>query len=62
MQSGRGPGAVNASTFGVHGFEAFYDVAVTPWTYLTPDIRIVQTGKQRADTSLVLGTRMEHKF
>lgn len=51
------------------GFEAFYNVALTPWLLLTPDIQVIgPTQKQRAlglvqreavDTAVVLGFRIQ---
>jgi len=36
------------------GLEAFYDVAITPWLFLTPDLQVL-TGAQKKTTSLVQG-------
>lgn len=54
------------------GFEAFYNVALTPWLLLTPDIQVIgPTQKQRVislldrksvDTAVVLGFRMQVVF
>jgi porin len=54
------------------GFEAFYNVALTPWLLLTPDIQVIgPSQKQRVislldrksvDTAVVLGFRMQLVF
>ena len=54
------------------GFEAFYNVALTPWLLLTPDIQVIgPTQKQRivglrsresVDTAAVLGFRVQLVF
>jgi porin len=54
------------------GFEAFYNVALTPWLLLTPDIQVIgPTQKQRAlglveresvDTAVALGFRVQVIF
>jgi len=44
------------------GFEAFYEIALTPWMHLTPDIQVVQPSQQNVDTATVLGVRLELKF
>ena len=37
-----------------YGFEAFYDLAITPWLELTPDIQIVR-GAQKDEVSIGTG-------
>jgi carbohydrate-selective porin OprB len=37
-----------------YGFEAFYNVAITPWLQLTPDIQIVR-GAQKDEVSIGTG-------
>jgi porin len=54
------------------GFEAFYNVALTPWLLLTPDIQVIgPTQKQRVislrdrksvDTAVALGFRLQVVF
>ena len=36
------------------GLEAFYNIAITPWLLLTPDLQVL-TGAQKKTTSLVQG-------
>ena len=54
------------------GFEAFYNVALTPWLLLTPDLqvigpaskrqRILQRERESVDTAVVMGFRMQVVF
>jgi porin len=45
-----------------HGVEAFYNVGVTPWFHITPDLQVVLPGQQRANTALVLSLRAKIDF
>jgi porin len=59
-----------------YGFEAFYNVAITPWLLLTPDIQIVRGAQKHKlthsplpvlsnesiDTSITLGLRLQMVF
>ena len=44
------------------GFEAFYEIAITPWILFTPDIQIIDASQESVDTSVVLGARLTMKF
>jgi porin len=50
------------------GLEAFYDIAITPWLQLTPDIQVIRPAQQetlsREDvhTATVLGLRLRMVF
>ena len=37
-----------------YGFEAFYDVAITPWLLLTPDLQVIR-GAQKDTVNIVQG-------
>jgi len=52
-----------------YGFEAFYNVAITPWLQLTPDIQVIRPAQKRVaangkgiDTASVLGFRLQMVF
>jgi len=56
-----------------YGFEAFYDVALTPWMQLTPDIQVIRPAqrdvftlvplsRQGIDTATVFGVRLQMYF
>lgn len=40
----------------------FYNVGVTPWCHITPDLQIVVPGQKRADTLLGFGLRARIDF
>jgi porin len=44
------------------GVEVFYNVGVTPWFHITPDLQVVLPTRERVDTSLVLGLRAKVDF
>ncbi len=44
------------------GIEFYYNVAVTPWFHLTPDLQIIEPARPRADTALVFGLRAKADF
>ncbi len=53
------------STLGFHdtqGFEAYYNVYVTPWAQLTPNFQIVRPSQQRVETAYVVGFRLRLVF
>ena len=39
------------------GVELYYNIAVTPWCQITPDVQMITPFRDRADTSLVFGLR-----
>jgi porin len=39
------------------GGELFYNVAVTPWLHVTPDVQVIDSALPRVDTAWVLGIR-----
>ena len=47
------------------GFEAFYNIAITPWLQLTPDIQVIRPAQEvtisgeNVDTATVLGFRLQ---
>lgn len=42
--------------------EAFYDIAISPWLHLTPDLQWVQPSQERVDASLIFGVRLTTTF
>lgn len=44
------------------GFEAFYNIAITPAVHLTLDLQVVQPVQTRLDTTVVLGLRSGFEF
>lgn len=45
-----------------HGVEAYYNVAVTPWCQITPDLQVITPFRDRATTSLLFGLRAKIDF
>ena len=74
MENPRFRGPLRTRTFlrDEWGFEAFYNVALTPWMLLTPDIQVVRGAQKRratglltrksVDTATVLGVRLQLIF
>jgi porin len=44
------------------GVELYYNVQVTPWCQITPDIQIMNPFLTRADSSLLFGLRAKIDF
>ena len=44
------------------GVEAFYDIALTPWLHLTPDVQWIQPSQDRVDDSWIVGIRLYMAF
>jgi len=69
-----GPFATREFLRNEYGFEAFYDIALTPWMQLTPDIQVIRPSqknvvtvgippsRQGIDTATVLGVRLQMQF
>ena len=45
-----------------HGVELYYNVAITPWCQITPDVQVITPFRGRADTSLLCGLRAMINF
>ena len=45
-----------------HGFEAYYNIALTPATRLTLDCQVLDSPAPRVDTAVVLGMRFNATF
>jgi porin len=45
-----------------HGVELFYNVAVTPWCHISPDLQVVLPGRERVDNLLFFGLRAKIDF
>lgn len=41
------------------GVELYYNIAMTPWFHITPDLQVVNPTRQAVDTALVLGLRTQ---
>jgi porin len=52
-----------------YGFETFYNIAITPWMQLTPDIQVIRpaqkeviASREKVGTATVLGLRLQMVF
>ena len=58
-----GPAAITRSLLrDEQGFEAYYNIAVTPWMKLTPNIQIVRPAQEDVDTATILAARLQLIF
>jgi len=48
----------------VQAIELYYNIEVTPWLHITPDLQIIDnpTGSKSVDTAVVAGVRMHMEF
>jgi Carbohydrate-selective porin, OprB family len=44
------------------GLEAFDNIAVTNWLYVTPDIQVIEPAGSRSDTAFITGVRVQTRF
>ncbi|QDT02465.1 Carbohydrate-selective porin, OprB family [Rubripirellula lacrimiformis] len=44
------------------GMEMFYNVAVTPWLHVTPDLQVIEPANRRFDTATTVGLRTQIIF
>ncbi len=44
------------------GLELYYNLAVTPWFHLTPDLQIISPARKSVDTTVVAGLRVRIDF
>ena len=40
-----------------HGVELYYNMAITPWCQITPDLQVITPFRDRAAASLICGLR-----
>jgi porin len=45
-----------------HGIELYYNIAVTPWCQLTPDLQVITPFRDQAETALIVGLRAKCDF
>jgi porin len=44
------------------GVELYYNVAVTPWCQVTPDLQVIAPFRDGVDTALLFGLRAKIEF
>lgn len=45
-----------------YGIELYYNLALTPWCRITPDLQVITPFRERAETSLLFGLRAQLDF
>ncbi len=56
------PRIIERRTQGEQGVELYYNVAITPWLHITPDIQVIETVRENVETTIVGGVRMKIDF
>ena len=56
------PQIIKNRTQDEQGGELYYNVAVTPWFHITPDIQIIEPVRTNVDTTVVIGARVKIDF
>jgi porin len=56
------PQAVRNQFGDSHGFEFFYNIEVTPYLHITPDLQIINPSNENLDSAVVLGARARILF
>ncbi len=46
----------------VWGMELFYNIAVTNWLFVTPDIQVIEPAVKQASTAFLTGLRVQMRF
>jgi porin len=44
------------------GLEIFYNIAVTNWLYVTPNIQVIEPAARRSETAFITGVRVQTRF
>jgi porin len=44
------------------GVELFYNIGITPWCHVTPDLQVIIPARERVDTAVVFGVRAKIDF
>lgn len=44
------------------GVELYYNIAVTPWLHITPDIQIIEPARRAVSTTIIAGVRIKIDF
>jgi porin len=56
------PEAIQRRSEDEKGIEIFYNIAVTPWLHITPDLQIIDPARSNVDTTVVAGVRVVMDF
>lgn len=56
------PGAIRSRARDEQGVELFYNIEITPWLHVTPDLQVIHPARNRVDTTWVAGIRFTILF
>lgn len=42
--------------------ELYYNLAATNWLFVTPDVQIIEPGRQGSETAFLTGLRVQGRF
>lgn len=56
------PRVIERRTQEEQGMELYYNIAITPWLHITPDLQVIEPTSGRVDTTVVAGVRMKIDF
>jgi porin len=56
------PRSIKGMTQDEQGVELYYNIAVTPWMHITPDLQIIDPASRSVDTAVAAGVRLTIEF
>jgi porin len=56
------PAAIDRRIRNEQGVELYYNIAITPWCKLTPDIQVISPAREDVSTTVVVGMRLKIDF
>ncbi|MFO0795521.1 MAG: carbohydrate porin, partial [Candidatus Brocadiaceae bacterium] len=56
------PRIIERRTHDEQGMELYYNVAITPWMHITPDLQVIEPVRENVNTTVVAGVRMKIDF
>jgi porin len=56
------PGPLDRRSQDEYGGEIYYNIALTPWLHVTPDLQIIEPATRHTDTTVVAGVRLRASF
>jgi porin len=56
------PRIIERRTQDEQGVELYYNIAITPWLHITPDLQVIEPVRENVDTTVVAGVRMKIDF
>lgn len=56
------PRVIERRTQDEQGVELYYNIAITPWLHITPDLQVIEPAREDVDATVVAGVRMKIDF